>query len=136
LLPCKNVQKKSLRNNVVIYVWQIDNRAPRLSVITVPMRSAIGKNRWTSFRPTDITVDPRTGHYVLIAAHERGILELAPNGAVVASMPLPDADQHTQAEGVAISEDGILMVSDEAAGRPASITLYRWPLEPAPPTGP
>jgi len=35
------------------------------------------------------------------------------------------------AEGIAISEDGILLVSDEATGRPASITLYRWPLEPA-----
>jgi len=137
LLPCKHVQKKSLRNNVVIYVWQIDDRAtPRLSVLAIPLRNAIGKNRWTSFRPTDITVDPRTGHYVLIAAQERGILELAPNGSVVASMPLPDSDQHAQAEGVAISEDGMLIVSDEAAGRPASITLYRWPLEPAPPTGP
>ena len=32
LLPCKNVQKKSLRNNVVIYVWRLDNAAaPRTS---------------------------------------------------------------------------------------------------------
>jgi uncharacterized protein YjiK len=137
LLPCKNIKKKTLRNNVVIYVWQIDeSRTPRLSVLAIPLRKAIGSNRWSSFRPTDITVDPRTGNYILIAAHERGLLELAPNGDVVASMPLPEGEQHAQAEGVAISEDGILIVSDEAAGRPASITLYRWPLVPAAQKGP
>ncbi|MGQ0642630.1 MAG: SdiA-regulated domain-containing protein [Gemmatimonadaceae bacterium] len=139
LLPCKNIEKKELRGNVVIYVWQLNapTTSQRLSMITVPMKFAIGNNPWAAFRPTDITVDPRTGNYVLVAAQERALLELEPNGKVVRSMPLPGGDEeHPQAEGVAITEDGMLVVSNEATGRPASITLYRWPLEPAAETAP
>jgi uncharacterized protein YjiK len=132
LLPCKNVSKKSLRNNVVIYVWRLDRAVvPRVSVIAIPLGQAIGDNPWTSLSPTDITIDKNTGNYVLIAAQEKALLEITPNGAVVRSMPLPEADQHGQAEGVAITEDGMLIISDEATTRFASITLYRWPLVPA-----
>jgi hypothetical protein len=33
---------------------------------------------------------------------------------------------HEQAEGVAVTPDGILIISDEATRTPAAITLYRW----------
>lgn len=134
LLPCKNVFKKHLRDNLVIYVWRLNaQQPPRLSLLLVPLARVIGDNPWKQIRPTDITVDPRTGHYVLIAAHERAIVELTPNGEVVSAMPLPEQDQHPQAEGIAITNDGILMIADESTVRPASITLYRWPLTPAKP---
>jgi hypothetical protein len=44
----------------------------------------------------------------------------------VRATPLPG--KHGQAEGVALSPDGILIVSDEATKRSATLTLYRWPL--------
>ena len=31
-----------------------------------------------------------------------------------------------QAEGVAITKDSILIISDEATSKPAAVTLYRW----------
>jgi hypothetical protein len=34
--------------------------------------------------------------------------------------------EHRQPEGVAITRDGILLISDEANVKPAVITLYRW----------
>lgn len=132
LLPCKNVEKKSLRSNLVIYVWKLrETDLPRLSIIAIPQARVIGDNQWKSLRPTDITVDPNSGNYVLVAAQERALVELTPNGEVVRAMPLPERDQHAQTEGVAITNDGILIISDEASNRAASITLYRWPLAPA-----
>jgi uncharacterized protein YjiK len=132
LLPCKNVEKKNLRNNVVIYVWKLhEHDPPRLSIIAIPLAKIIGDNPWKSLRPTDIAVDPNSGNYLIVAAPERALVELTPNGAVVRAMPLPERDQHAQAEGVAITNDGLLIISDEASSRPASITLYRWPLAPA-----
>ena len=44
---------------------------------------------------------------------------------MVFARPLPPG--HEQAEGVVITKDHILIVSDEAKGGPALITLYRWP---------
>jgi uncharacterized protein YjiK len=138
LLPCKNVERPELRDNVVIYVYSLNpTSAQRITHIAIPIENVIGENGWTTFRPTDIAIDPHSGHYVLVAAQERGLLEIEPNGSVIHSMSLPGGeDEHPQAEGVAIAEDGILFVSDEAAGRRASITLYRWPLEPAAQTQP
>ncbi|MGH7713360.1 MAG: SdiA-regulated domain-containing protein [Gemmatimonadaceae bacterium] len=131
LLPCKNVKERSLRNNLVIYVWRLAPVTPRLSVLAIPLRRVIGDNTWEDLRPTDIAVDPNTGHYLLVAASERALVELTPNGEVVHAMPLPGRE-HAQAEGIAITEDGILIIGDEATSRFAAITLYRWPLNEGP----
>jgi uncharacterized protein YjiK len=127
LLPCKRVGLKQLRDHLVIYRWSLQPSAsPRLSMLTIPLALVIGSNGWKSLHPSDITVDPSTGHYVLVASHEKALVEITPSGDVVRSTPLPG--NHNQAEGVAITKDGILIVSDEAMNRSAVITLYRWPL--------
>jgi hypothetical protein len=43
---------------------------------------------------------------------------------VLRSEPIPG--DHRQPEGVAITRDSILLVSDEANVKPAVITLYKW----------
>ena len=92
-----------------------------------PFRStaSIGANGWKGLHPSDITIDPLTGNYVLIASEEKAIISITPAGAVVFVRALPRL--HDQPEGVAITKDGILIVSDEAGQRPAFVTLYRWP---------
>ena len=77
------------------------------------------------FHPSDITVDPFTGDYVLIAGIEKAIAEITPDGHVVFARKLPPG--HEQAESVAITKDSILIIGDEAKQRPAILTLYRWP---------
>ena len=125
LLACKNVGEKQLRGNLVVYRYTLgDSVGTSPSELSIPMADAIGKNGWKQFRPTDITVDPWTGNYVMVAAQEKGILQVTPAGAVVFSRPL--AGSHPQAEGVAITRDSILIVADEGAGQAGAITLYRW----------
>ena len=85
----------------------------------------IGSNPWTGLHPSDITIDPVSGHYVLVAAEERALIEITPAGELVFARPLPDALNH--AEGVAITKDSILIISTEAGRRSAAVTLYRWP---------
>jgi uncharacterized protein YjiK len=133
LLPCKTVGTRTLRDELVIYRWNLQQTAsPRLSMLTIPLRRLIGSNSWKTLHPSDITVDPATGNYVLVASIEKGLLEITPSGEVVRSVALPG--KHTQAEGLAITPGGILIVSDEASNGSATITLYRWPL-PAATTG-
>ena len=125
LLACKNVGERQLRGNLVVYRYTLgDSVGTSPSELSIPMADAVGKNRWKQFRPTDITVDPWTGNYVMVAAQEKGILQVTPAGAVVFSRPL--AGSHPQAEGVAITRDSILIVADEGAGQAGAITLYRW----------
>ena len=71
-----------------------------------------------------MTIDPFTRNYVIVASHEKGLAVVTPDGDVVRSGPLPG--DHRQPEGVAITKDSLLLISDEANVMPAAITLYRW----------
>jgi len=126
LLACKTVGTKSLRDHLVIYRWRIGNDdGGSLPPLTIPLSMILGERGGKKkLHPSDITVDPTTGHYVLVAAQEQALVEITPSGAVVRAEPLPEG--HEMTEGIAISRDGILMLSDEATRASATITLYRW----------
>ena len=131
LLPCKNVAKRGPKDALVIYRWELSGRSSqRPSMITVPLVQLIGPNGWKSLHPSDMTIDPATGNYVIIAAQEKALIVLTPGGEVLRAGPLPEPSE--QAEGVAILKDGILVISDEGNRSPATITLYRWPLPTSP----
>jgi uncharacterized protein YjiK len=131
VLPCKNVKVKHLDDELVIYRWKIGSTGTAgLSMIKVPLSEVTGSNKWKKFRVSDITIEPGTGNYVLISAQEKGLVVMKPSGEVLRSEPLPG--RHSQPEGVAITRDDILVISDEATSKPAAITLYKWS---APDTG-
>lgn len=123
LLACKNIHIKAFRDFVLLYRWKLDDST--FSEIKVPMSDAVGSNGWKKFTPSDLTVDPLTGNYLIVSAQQQGLLSLTPTGEVVFSRPLPKG--HPMPEGIAITRDSILIISDEMVRGPATITLYRWP---------
>lgn len=126
LLACKTVHDSTVHNSIVIYRWRLNgDTASRLSRLIVPIADVIGDNDWKSFRPSDITIDPFNGNYVLIASKEHGLIEITPSGAPVFARPLPP--DHIQAEGIAITKDSLLIISDEGGADLGMITLYKWP---------
>jgi len=125
ILACKNPGKKQAQGVLVLYRYRLDLAGAETSELTVPYAEVIGKNNWKHVRPTDISVDPSSGNYVLVAAQEKALVVLTPAGAVVLSRPL--GGRHAQSEGVAITPDHILIIADEATNGPATITLYYWP---------
>jgi uncharacterized protein YjiK len=125
ILACKNVDVSQFRDELVLYRYPLDGAGGEASALTVPISEAVGENDWKQVRPTDITVDPSSGNYVLVAAQERALLALTPAGEVVFSRPL--GGRHPQPEGIAITRDNILIISDESNRTAATITLYRWP---------
>jgi uncharacterized protein YjiK len=126
VMACKHVGIKSLKDFLVIYRWNLSGTGEsRLTQLKVPMAQAVGTNEWKHITPSDISIDPATGNYVVIAAQERALVVLTPAGEVVVSRSLPNG--HDMAEGLAITRDSILVVSDESVRRPATLTLYRWP---------
>ena len=125
LLVCKNVGTKRLDDDLVIYAWKLpDGASPSSPAIVIPRKEVIGGNKWKSLHPSDITRDPLSGDYVIVTAQEQALVRITPDGKVVSSRPLPAALEHT--EGVAITKDSLLILSDEAGKRPAAITVYRW----------
>lgn len=127
LLACKNVRIPGpLRDSLVIYRWKLpDGGGDRPSRLTVPLSRLTAPNGWRSLHPSDITIDPVSGNYVIVAAEERALIAITPAGDVVFARRLPAGLAH--AEGVAVTRDSILIVSTEAGHHAAAITLYRWP---------
>jgi uncharacterized protein YjiK len=125
VLACKNVDVKKYKDMLVLYRYSLGDGGGATSALEVPYAEAIGKNRWKQLRPTDITVDPSSGNYVLVAAQEKALVALTPAGAVVLARPLEG--RHTQPEAIAITSDHILIIGDESNRTAATITLYRWP---------
>ena len=124
VLVCKKIRGKTEQNEVLIYRFPLPLDLSTMSTLRVPIEDVTGSNKWKGFHPSDINIDPFTKNYVIIASREKGLLVLTPAGDVVRSEPLPG--DHRQPEGVAITPDSILMISDEANVKPAAITLYRW----------
>jgi uncharacterized protein YjiK len=124
VMVCKRILDKQAPKDLVIYRMPLPLNRATFSVLHVPLKQVVGSNKWKNFRPSDITIDPFTRNYVIIASHEKGLLVLTPDGDVVRSEPLPG--DHRQPEGVAITKDSILLISDEANVKPAAITLYKW----------
>ncbi len=125
LLVCKKFLAKKAPHELLIYRLPLPLGDPStMSTLRVPIADVIGSNGWKNFHPSDINIDPVTKNYVIVASSEKGLVVVTPDGNVVRSEPIPG--EHRQAEGVAITSDSILMVSDEANVKPAAITLYRW----------
>jgi uncharacterized protein YjiK len=124
VMVCKRLLDKEAPKELLIYRMPLPLNRATFSIVQVPMKQVIGSNKWKGFRPSDITIDPFTRNYVIIASHEKGLLVITPDGDVVRSEPLPG--DHRQPEGVAITRDSLLLISDEANVKPAAITLYKW----------
>ncbi|MDQ6690953.1 MAG: SdiA-regulated domain-containing protein [Gemmatimonadota bacterium] len=125
LLVCKKLLRKPAPKELLIYriPLPLGDRSA-ITSLRVPIQDVIGSNRWKNFHPSDINIDPVTKNYVIVAAREKGLIVVTPDGEVVRSEALPG--DHRQAEGVAITRDSLLLVSDEANVKPPAITLYRW----------
>jgi uncharacterized protein YjiK len=125
VLACKKFLQKTAPKELLIFhvPLPLGDRSA-ITALRVPIHDVIGSNKWKNFHPSDINIDPVTKNYVIVASHEKGLIIVTPDGEVVRSEPLPG--DHRQPEGVAITADSLLLVSDEANVKPPAITLYRW----------
>ncbi len=123
LLGCKHVGKGAPRDALVIYRVSPGARATASTPIVVP-RSALNAagGQWHEFSVSELTRDPRTGNFLVMAALQRALVEITPSGQLVRAGSIPG--HHRQPEGAAITPDGRLIVADEAAGDRPIISVY------------
>jgi len=126
LLLCKQATGKQWKGRVVILAVSPETGAfepePRLVIPETELQRATGAK---TFAGSAITRHPRSGTYLLLAGPQRLYAEIDSTGKVLGGGKLA-AERHRQPEGIAIAPDLTLLISDEAAGRTATITGYAY----------
>jgi uncharacterized protein YjiK len=123
LILCKIPHVDRYRNQIVIFAWSLDRQAadtaPR---IRVDYSRLTGTGR-RSFHGSAMTFAPDRRSLVLVAGPQKSFVELGLDGEVLSSGGL-DEKAHRQPEGIAFAPDGTLLISDEGAGKRATISGY------------
>lgn len=124
LLVSKNPTNPKQAGLVAIYRWSlatkqlVEDGHIFLSVAALSRR--IDRKQ---FQPSGIERHPLSGNYFVVAARQRAVAEITPQGQVLAVAELA-AGRHPQAEGIAFAADHTLIISDEGAGQRATLTFY------------
>ncbi len=121
ILACKENHARDMRATIALYAWRPGEdarlwRSMPESVVT----TAAGVRR---FRPSAIEFDAATGRTLLLSARDAALAELDASGTLLSARALRRRN-HAQAEGLAVSADGDLIVGDEAGSARAALSVY------------
>jgi hypothetical protein len=126
LLLCKHANGKRWKGQVVILAVSPETGEfepePRLVIPEAALHRVTGAR---SFAGSAITRHPLSGTYLMLAGPQRLYAEIDSAGKVLGGGKL-SARRHRQPEGIAIAPDLTLLISDEAAGRTATISGYAY----------
>ena len=123
---CKSVRDRSEINGLMIFAWSVEDRELLAEEsVLLPEREILAKLRVDRLSPSGLTIDRSTGNFVLIAARQQALVEIAPDGRLVDARNMPLTTRHRQAEGIELSSNGRLLIVDEGGTHKARLAVYR-----------
>jgi SdiA-regulated len=123
-LPNKIEVNKKHKDERVIYRFDLkDHKFSDQYAFTISFKELKKKFIIDNFSPTAIEVHPVNNHFIILSSHEKCIVEIDRKGNFINSIKLNSKD-HLQPEGLTFLNDNTMIISDEAAGKKAQITLY------------
>ena len=133
ILVSKNPRSKALAGLVCIDRWSAEQKQLVAGArVTLPFAAFTAQLDEEMFQPSGLEVDPTTGNYLVLAARQRSLAEVTPEGRVLAVATLPKR-LHWQPEGIAVGADGTLLIADEGDDGAGRLTLYPRREQPLPP---
>jgi uncharacterized protein YjiK len=124
VLACKKTRAK--QDSLKIFELSVtENDIKVTGEFDVPqaaITNAIGSKH---INPSGIAIAPDSGRRIMVAARQRAIMQLSRDGGLIDAIILPKKKRHRQAEGVEITDDGRLLISDEGGDGKARLAIYR-----------
>jgi uncharacterized protein YjiK len=119
ILGCKQNEARDMRSTVSLYSWRFSGSAEPWR--EVPEREIAAAAGVEDFRPSSLDVDARSGRLLVLSANDAALAELDGEGRLVAAHALRG---HPQPEGVAVLQNGALVISDEGGRGQAQLSRY------------
>lgn len=119
LLICKDPKKNK---DLSIFEWSPATWETRRHALPEKaMEEAAGSKK---INPSGIDIDPATGDFIVISALQNIVLRLDGAGELVGAIMRLAPDRHPQAEGIAVTKDGRMLIADEAGNGQARLAVY------------
>ena len=123
LLACKDKPGKGYKGYKAVYSFNLEKmileNKPRFLISTKKLKD---KFSIKEFSPSGIVKHPVSGNFYIISANIRAIIEISPDGKILAAVKL-DKKYHKQPEGITMLPDGSLIIADEGNGGKGFITI-------------
>lgn len=123
LILCKIPHQDAYKEQIVIFAWSLDGATTDTTPEIRVDYSKLSGTGASKFHGSALTFAPDGKSLVLVAGPQEAFAELSLSGAVLSSGGL-DRKFHRQPEGLAFAPDGTLLVSDEGAGKRATLSGY------------
>ena len=124
LLISKNARKPEQAGHIAIYRWSLNTKQLVADgPLLIPVAMLADRINSKQFQPSGIERHPLSGNYFVVAARQCAVAEITAQGQVLAVAKLA-AKRHPQAEGITFTADNTLVLSDEGAGKRATLTFY------------
>jgi uncharacterized protein YjiK len=126
MILCKRTLRGSDLANPMIFPWSTRDRTVEwVGRIELPREAIEAELGVADLRPSGIARVRTSGHWLIVAALQKALVEIDANGALIAARRLPLAARHRQPEGIELLADGRLLIADEADGGEPRLAVYR-----------
>lgn len=124
LLACKEDGGKGLGKDKAVYAFSLKtyklDPKPRF---VLPLKKILAQTGEKEFNPSAIERHPRTGNFFVLAYNGFAIVELDPSGEILGISQLKKS-VNRQPEGLAIMNDGTVIISNEGQGKSGTLAIY------------
>ncbi len=123
ILPNKIEISKKHSDERVLFSFDVGKKVfSNKPLLTISLKELKKKYDIDNFSPTAIEIHPMNYNYFILSSHEKCIVELSPDGEIINALKL-DGKNHRQPEGLTFLDDLSLVISDEASGEKAELTI-------------
>jgi uncharacterized protein YjiK len=125
LVPCKAPRARTRDDRIVVFEIPLRTLRPAPQPrLSVPYSRLAAVGLGPAFHPSSIEVHPRSGSLFLLSGQHQALVEIAPDGSILAGRRLPRR-LHPQPEGLTFGPDLALWIGDEGGNGRGALTRYR-----------
>jgi Uncharacterized protein conserved in bacteria len=123
LLACKDFPGKDYEGFRAVYSYSLStNKLESKPIFLIPVSQIISALNIDDFRPSAICRCKNNGHYIILSASSRAVIEVSENGKILEMQKL-SKKHHPKPEGIAVDNMSRLIISDEA-DQGGTLTFY------------
>lgn len=121
VIACKRGPGRAVRDTISLFLWREGDpaAAPWRSISERALTRAAGVER---FRPSSVEIDSASGRVLLLSARDAALAEFSAEGVLIAARALNSS--HIQAESLAITAGGALLIGDEGGAGSGLLSEY------------